>query len=288
MSADLVLIAANLVYATSYVATRLTLDDVPPAILALVRCVIGAALLVPLARGRGWRALSAADHVRVAAMGILGFGAAFAFAHWGLVRSTAANAALLIIVEPVTIIALAPILLRERLSRAEAGGAAIALFGVVVIVLDGIPGVTARIAPHWRGDVLLVLSGVAYAAYSLIGRDVLRRHPSLPITALSVVWGLVALAPLAALEWATGARAAWTPRAVVATLYLGVVITALAYLVWNWALERVPAPRAAIFLTVQPVTGAVLGIVLLGDAFSIFTALGGALIVGGLMLTARP
>ena len=72
------------------------------------------------------------------------------------------------------------------------------------------------------------------------------------------------------------------------TLYLAVIITALAYLVWNWALERVAAPRAAISLTVQPITGTLLGVLLLGDAFTVFTAAGGVLIVAGLALTARP
>ena len=288
MNADLVLFAANLVYATSYVVTRLSLDDVPPATLALVRCVVGAALLLPLA----WRRppdspIGRADHARIAAMGILGFGAAFAFTHWGLLRSTAANASLLIIVEPLVIIAMSPLLLGERLRRWEAAGGAVALAGTVVVVVNGIPGISARLVPHWRGDLLLVLSGVAYASYSLIGRDVLRRHPSTPVTALSIVWGAAGLVPLAGLEWWAGTRPIWTGRAVASTLYLAIVITALAYLAWNWALERVPAPRAAIFLNVQPVAGASLSVVLLGEPLTLYTVLGGALIVIGLTLTAR-
>ena len=288
MNADLILVGTNLVYASSYVATRLSLDDVPPATLALVRCVLGAVLLVPLARRRSLiSAFGRGDHGRIAAMGMLGFGAAFAFTHWGLLHSTAANAALLIVVEPVTIIVLSPLLLGERLRQWEATGGAIALAGTVLVVLNGIPGVSSRLAPHWRGDLLLVLSGVAYAFYSLIGRDVLRRHPSTPVTALSIVWGAAALLPLAGLEWWAGARPNWTARAIAGTLYLAVVITALAYLAWNWALERVPAPRAAIFLNVQPVTGALLGVALLGDPLTVFTILGGGLIVIGLSVTAR-
>jgi drug/metabolite transporter (DMT)-like permease len=288
-STDFVLVGANLVYATSYVASRLTLDDVPPATLAFVRCALGALVLLPLA-ARALRAagITGADHWRIMAMGALGFGAAFALSHWGLLRSTAANAALLIIVEPLAIMALSPLMLGERLRRREAIGGAIALAGTILVVLDGVPGLTTRLAPHWRGDLLLIAAGFGYAAYSLIGRDVLRRHPSTPVTALSVVWGAATLVPLAGLEWWGGARPVWTGSGVLGTLYLGVVITALAYLVWNWVLERVPAPRAAIFLTVQPITGALLGILLLGDAFSVFTAFGGALIVAGLVLTARP
>jgi drug/metabolite transporter (DMT)-like permease len=288
MRAEVVLVGANLVYATSYVAARLTLDDVPPATLAFLRCVLGGAVLVPLAvRALRQARIAWVDHWRIAAMGVLGFGAAFALGHWGLLRSTAANAALLIIVEPLAIMALSPLMLGERLRAREAAGGAAALAGTVVVVLDGIPGLTARVAPHWRGDLLLIASGLGYAAYSLIGRDVLHRHPPTPVTALSIVWGAAALVPLAGLEWGTGMRPLWTGPGVAGVLYLAVVITALACLAWNWALERVPAPRAAIFLTVQPIAGALLGVALLGDAFTVFTAAGGALIVAGLLLTAR-
>jgi drug/metabolite transporter (DMT)-like permease len=280
---NVVLVVANLVYATAPVATRFTLDDVPPALLALARCVLGGAILLPLARRGG---IARGDHWRIAAMGVLGFGAAFALGHWGLLRSTATNASLLIIVEPVTIMLLSPLVLRERLRGRESAGAALALAGTILVVLDGIPGFTTRLAPHWRGDLLLVASGVGYAAYLLIGRDVLRRHPPTPVTALSIVWGAAALLPLAALEWSTGARPAWTGQGIAGVLYLAVLITAVAYLAWNWALERVPAPRAAIFLTVQPIAGAVLGILMLGDPFSRFTAIGGLLIVAGLLVTA--
>ena len=287
-AADLVLVGTNLVYASSYVATRLTLDAVPPATLALVRCIIAAALLLALARSTPFLVpLTRGDHARVAVMGVLGFGAAFALSHTGLLLSTAANGALLIVVEPVTIILLAPLMLGERLGRRESAGGALALAGAVLVVLNGIPGVTAEIVPRWRGDLLLIAAGVAYAAYSLVGRAVLRRHPSLPVTALSVVWGVAALGPLAALEWWTGARPLWSASAAAGTLYLGIVITALGYLAWNWALAHVPAPRAAIFLNVQPVAGALLGVLVLGEPFTVFTVAGGGLIVGGLWLTAK-
>ena len=65
------------------------------------------------------------------------------------------------------------------------------------------------------------------------------------------------------------------------------LITALGYLAWNWALERVPAPRAAIFLNIQPLVGALLGVYYLGEPLTAFTVAGGALIVSGLTLTVK-
>ncbi|MGH7304802.1 MAG: EamA family transporter, partial [Candidatus Rokuibacteriota bacterium] len=88
--------------------------------------------------------------------------------------------------------------------------------------------------------------------------------------------------------WASGARPVWTAAAVTGALYLAVVITALGYVVWNWALARVPAPRAAIILNVQPIVGALLGAVLLGEPITLFTVLGGVLVVTGLAVAFGP
>jgi drug/metabolite transporter (DMT)-like permease len=267
------------------VATRVTLADVPPATLALARLVVGALALVPLAR----RATSSApftgrDRWTIAWMGIVGFGAAFILGNWGIAASTATNAALLIVVEPVSLMLLGPALLGERLTGREALAAALAVAGAALVVVNGIPGVTERLVPHWRGDLLLVLSGLAYASYSLLGRRVLDRHAAGRVTASSILWGALTMLPLALGEWLTGRRPVWTWAAVAGTLYLALVVTALGYLVWNWALRRVEAARAAIFLCVQPAAGSLLGVVLLGEPLTVFTLLGGGLIVGGLAL----
>jgi drug/metabolite transporter (DMT)-like permease len=286
-SAYALLFAANLVYATSYVVTRVVLGDLPPALLALVRLVVGAAILVPIVRvlappaGMSERG----DAWRIAWMGVVGFAGAFALSHWGLARSTATNAALLIIVEPLSIMALSPLLLGEHLRRREVAGGVLALLGAVLVVLNGVPGLALALAPHWRGDLLLVLAGVAYGAYTLIGRAVLARHSPLVVTARSIMWGAVVMVPLAVAEWLGGARPTLGPGAVVGALYLAVVITAFGYLLWNWVLARVSAPQVAIFVTVQPIGGAVLGVVLLGEPLTVFTVAGAVLIVLGLWLT---
>jgi drug/metabolite transporter (DMT)-like permease len=301
--ADGVLVAANVLYGTSYLASRFALDAIPPATLALVRLILAALLLGALATHPGlpglrgdpttaarsrdvaptWRG----DRWRIASMGIIGFSVAYALSHYGLASSTVTNAALLIVVEPVSLIVLAPLVLGEHPKRAEAAGGALALLGMVLVVVNGVPGLTERIAPHWQGDLLLVLSGVAFASYTLIGRDVLARRAPLGVTVWSIVWGAAGIAPLALGEWLAGRRPALTVAGVVATLYVGLVISGPGYLLWNWAIQRVAAPRAAVFLTIQPVVGSVLGAVFRGDPITAFTLGGGALIVIGLVVTVR-
>ena len=287
----LVLLIANLVFATGYSVSRIVLADIGPATLGLARVLIGGVVLVGWAAGRSAgqprAAWSAADRVRVALMGVVGFALAFGFGNWGLAHSTASNAALLITVEPTTLLVLAPLLLGERLSRRETVGAALTLLGAVVVVVSGVPGLTRSLMPHWRGDIALILSGIAYAAYSLLGRGVLARHPVATVTAHSVVWGGISIAPLAWLEWNLGPPPTWTPTAVAGTLYMGVVITALGYAVWNWCLERLGAARVAAFVNLQPLAGALLGVWWLREPVTPFLVSGGLLIVAGLRLTVK-
>jgi drug/metabolite transporter (DMT)-like permease len=106
------------------------------------------------------------------------------------------------------------------------------------------------------------------------------------VTARSIIWGVVAMAPLALLEWLGGARPVITALGTAGAIYLGVVITALGYLAWNWGLAQVEASRAAVFLTVQPIAGALLGVLFLHEPLTAFTLAGGALVVLGLWLTA--
>jgi drug/metabolite transporter (DMT)-like permease len=288
-TAYLVLLVANAIYGTSYVATRIVLEDMGPATLALARLAIGAAILVPLARARrpaGDR-LSRADRWNLFWMGLLGFAAAFGFGNWGIALSTATNAALLITVEPISLILLSPVFLDERLTRREFGGALLTIAGATLVVLNGLPGLSLMMAPHWRGDLLLVLSGLSYAAYSLIARGVLSRHAALPVTAWSILWGLAAMVPLAALEWVGGQRPVWSPAAIWGTAYLALAVTALGYLVWNYALERVEAPRLALFINIQPVVGALLGVWWLREPLTAFTVAGGVLVLLGLHVAFR-
>ena len=128
-------------------------------------------------------------------------------------------------------------------------------------------------------------SGIAFASYSLFGRDVLARWDARTVTVRSIVWGTLSMAPLAALEWTSGTRPTWTAAGTAATLYLAFVVTALAYLAWNYGLKRVSAPRAAIFINVQPVIGVALGVLLLGEPATLYTLAGALLVIAGLAVT---
>ena len=172
---DLLLLLTNAVYGTAYVAQREAVNVVPPGLLGFARLAIASLILLPFLRQRPGTRIEPGDSAKIFWMGTLGFGVAYVLSHFGLARSTATNGALLVTLEPVLVMLLSPFVLGERLQRREAVGAALVLLGAVLVVLNGVPGVTVSLLPHWRGDALILLSALAFASYSLLGRDVLRR-----------------------------------------------------------------------------------------------------------------
>jgi drug/metabolite transporter (DMT)-like permease len=70
-----------------------------------------------------------------------------------------------------------------------------------------------------------------------------------------------------------------------ALLVLGVGCSALTYVLWNWGLQRVPASRAGVFVNVEPMVGATVGVVVLNEVLTAGTLVGGVLILGAALLT---
>ena len=170
-TAYLVLLVANAIYGTSYVATRIVLHDVGPATLAVARLALGAMVIVPLAflQRAPDRRLSRPDRWNVFWMGVLGFAAAFGFANWGMARSTATNAALLITVEPISLILLSPVFLGERLTRREREvmRVTVCCLGVLVLGIAVLVPASGWIGACWAGVAADVFGAAALSRHRI-------------------------------------------------------------------------------------------------------------------------
>src|SRR5258706_11497587 len=195
-----VAIVANLIGGMSYVPTKIALGGLTETTLVVVRTVVALVVLLPLA-GTGVRALLGApgrDRWQLFAMGILGYALPLVLGSYGVRRSTATNAALLLGTEPLGVVVLSALLLGESLGRARVIALALGLVGATVLVANGIPFVNVRYVPHLTGDLLLIAHGAAWAVYTIAAKRLLARHPALAVSAASLVVALPVLVPIAA------------------------------------------------------------------------------------------
>jgi len=131
-----------------------------------------------------------------------------------------------------------------------------------------------------HGDLLVVLSMFAGVGWILISKRLMKQHSALIVTA-SVFWLGTLL--LAAIVITTNGIPSfhYSSRVWVAVAEQGLLATSCTTILWNWALKRVPASHAGIFVNLEPLVGAILGVSLLHESLGAMALLGGVLIIGG-------
>jgi drug/metabolite transporter (DMT)-like permease len=284
------LLAANLMWGSTYVVGRDLLDTLPPLAVGWARFALGGLVLLLLgahrtvpgaAPGKPMRE----DFLAVAVMGVVGFGGAKWLAYEGLALSTATDAALIINLEAVFTALLAAWLLRQALVSGQWIGVMVAFAGGVALAWP--QGGSLAASGRALGNALLIGSVAAEALATVLGARATRCYSGLQITALGTYWGALCLAVPGIWQWAGAGDSAvrWlTPWTIGQLCYLAVFPTVVAYVVWFRVLGRVEAGRAAAFLYVQPVVGVLLGILLRSEWPGLLGWAGGGLVFAGVLL----
>ncbi|HEY8492631.1 MAG TPA: DMT family transporter, partial [Myxococcota bacterium] len=152
------------------------------------------------------------------------------------------------------------------------------------VALLALAGADASISAP--GVLLALVAGASYAGYTLAAKRMLVDGHA-PATVMAGAFGLgaVLLVPVLA---ATGVGWLAEPEGAALALFLGVVPTAAAYLLFARGLRRLSASETATLTLAEPLTAATLGVIVLSERMSAPAALGAALILGGLLALAAP
>ncbi len=277
--AVLALVAAGTLWGTSFLFGKLALRELGPAHLTLLRFAIASLVLLPVAFVQ--RVYPRRRDLPVFALaGVLNVPATFLVQFVGLRLTSASVAALIVGAVPPMIAVAARLFLGERLSRLGWAAVGVSSAGVALTVTQ--PGA----GNNWAGDALVFASLLAVVGWVLLGRRLTQVYPSVSATAYILAFGTLATAPLALLmegpPHLNMSGGAWA-----AVLALGLGCSAATTALWNWGLRSVPAGRASVYLNLEPLVGALLGVVVLGQGLSAITVLGGVLILGAAVAVSR-
>lgn len=277
-------IAAASIWGGMYVVSDLTLEAIPPFTLLTLRILLALLVLLPLERRRGHALPNGAALRSSLLVGIVGLGLSLGTQFVGTDLSTAVNGALVTSASPAFVVLFALIILRERLTILRLGAIVLASLGVLAI-LD--PGRADFSSETFVGDVFLALSALTWGLYSTLVRRVSMRHPlpTLTVTVLALCGGLLVAIPASLIELTQRPIVRLDLGVLLGVLYLGLLSTALALLLWNRAFALVPATIASLFFFAQPLVGVLLSALILGQAMTPSLWIGGGLIALGLLLS---
>jgi drug/metabolite transporter (DMT)-like permease len=278
-------------WSVNYLIARKASSLIAPHALAFARWGLAAILLGIFA----WPELKAKRHLVYAerwqalALGMLGMWMCGAWVYIAARTTAATNIALIYALSPVFIVLAAALFLKEHLRKRQWLGVALALFGLVHVVIRGRWSVISQ-TEFVAGDLWIVGCAMAWAIYSIL----LKRWPSSfsPLARLVLIAtaGALFTLPLALLEAISGMAYSqtifnWTTAGLV--LSAALFPSAAAYLSYSMLQKRIGASRTALVLYLGPLYAAVLAWFVLGEPLHDYHALGAMVILSGIYLASQ-
>jgi len=274
----LALAAAGCLWGTGFFFGKIALTEMPVAAMILFRLAFACIGLLPILiwdrphfdrHEWGW----------VFVASVLGVPVLYLVQFKGLSLTTVSHASLMVGTLPMLLAIAAVLLSGDQLHFGGWLALAASTVGAALIALSSKTG-SSVVHATIRGDLLVVLSMLAAIAWILISKRLMGQHSPLTVTAF-VYWIGTLLLAVVVVTTSGVPMLHYSTRAWIALAEQGFFATAGATVLWNWGLKRVPTSQAGIFVNLEPLVGAILGVSLLHEVLGITALAGGALIIGG-------
>ncbi len=278
------LLSTAILLGTNPVAVKYAVGYVPPLPFAALRFVAaGLVLWVILRLFDAKSSLRREDFWAMAGLGVVGVALnniAFTF---GVSMTSASNTALVVATAPLWGMLLGFVLGFERPKLKGLVGVGLALLGVGVIVYRGLGASGTSLA----GDLLVMGAAACWGSYAVLSLPLLRRYSPLAVAAHTMLFGGLAMLPLASLgfsrmDWGAVSVGGWA-----AVAYSALLVAAFGFTSWQRGVSRIGANRMLVYQYLVTLVGVVCGVALFGEDFGIDKALGGAILLVGVYLARR-
>ena len=273
------------VWGTTYISTKVLLQDFSPVEIMYIRFILGFAALWLVSR-KVLRVRSKREELYFAAAGLSGITLYFLLENIALSYTLASHAGIIISVAPFFTAVFGWLFAKAgRPSRNFFVGFVIAMAGIVLLNAGGAETEGASAF----GDILALLAAVAWAAYSLIYKKVTSfGYPTLLATRRTFFWGILFLTPCAI---ADGLHISTTellkPVNFGNLLFLGLGASAVCFVTWNYAVKKLGALKTSVFIYMTPVITAITAVIILHEKMTGFTVAGMILTIVGLVISER-
>ncbi len=281
---ELLLVLGMIIWGTHYSIAKAALDVLPPFLFNAFRFSVGVMALYSVMRASGESfAFKRSALPRLIFTSLLLHVVYQAFFINGLRYTTVANSVLINTIAPIGVVIVNILSRRERGSWRMFSGMALAVGGVLIVILSryadqiGIGTPTTLL-----GDILTLIGIVAWIVMTFSLRELMADNPVMAASFWLLVCGAllnvcIAIPTAVAFDWSL-----LTWEVGLAILYSGAVAIAVGGTIWNLALKRIGASRTAAFINLQPIVAAFVAVIVLGEPFTLWLVLGISLVIIGM------
>lgn len=278
-------LAASSIWGGMYVVSKVVLEVIPPFALLASRLVLGFLALAAVILFRSAnKTITRRQFWQSILVGVVGYGVSLGFQFTGTKLSTASNGSLITSATPAFVLLFAAWLLKEKISTLHILALAVSTLGVVAVIDPR----AAEISPSmFQGNILLFCAGLTWALYSVLVRKIASNGDLLTSSAVMLLGGVPSAVIFGIREINMQGLGEITIGILGGILFLGIVSTAIAMFLWNYAFAQLPAAPASLTFFAQPAVGTVLGWLFLGEKITPLFLLGGVLIGVGILISTR-
>jgi drug/metabolite transporter (DMT)-like permease len=202
---------------------------------------------------------------------------------FGVSMTSASDTALVVATAPLWGMLLGFALGWERPRLKGIFGVGLALLGVAVIVYRGLGSGETSLP----GDLLVMAAAACWGSYAVLSLPLLKKYSPLAVAGYSILFGGLALLPLASLglfrmDWGAVSVGGWAAFA-----YSALVVAAFGFASWQRGVSRIGANRMLVYQYLVTLVGVISGVVLFSEGFGIDKAIGAAILLAGVYLARR-
>ena len=270
----------------TFVAARVVTQHVEPFSASFLRFVVASFFLILLAgkRKASFPLLKKNQLLPAIFLGMTGIFTYNVFFFMGLKTVTASRASLIVATNPVFISLFSVLLFKERMNAGKVMGIILCLAGAAIVISHGNLPDIFRGKLGW-GEVYILGCVASWVAYSLIGKVIMKDLSPLHAVTYSCLIGTLALFFPAWQEGIYEQVMTYTAIDWTGIFYLGFFGTVLGFLWYYEGIQVIGPSRAAVFINFVPVSGVLLGWLLLDESINLSLLTGAALVIGGVYLT---
>jgi drug/metabolite transporter (DMT)-like permease len=284
------LIIAVFFWAISFIATKVSLESLPPLFVVFVRLAVSSVcflIWMYLKKERfsfkGGRWL-----FNMIILSLFGSGLHYSLQTIGLQYTTASNASLYAVTAPLTITAIAIVFLGEKLSLKKIIGILLALFGVLTVIgFDTI--LNFNLKGHLLGDILVFASISMWGIFTVLGKKMTEQIDALNLTMIITIIGTVYMAPIGFYDlYKSSILLTDVPtKAWLAVLFLGITCSFLATLLYFFALQHSESQKVGVYLYAIPPMTQIFAAVFLSEIIGFTLIIGSIAVLFGVYLTEK-
>jgi drug/metabolite transporter (DMT)-like permease len=267
-------------WGSTYVVSKFILGSVPPFTLLLLRYMVAAVVLYIIMMKKGISKVERQDYKYIIFIGFVGYFIGVGAQFVGTQLSNASMASLINSTNPIFIILFAIPILKEKVTISKIISIAAAVIGAYIII-GGVQGGSMLI-----GIIACIIATATWSLMSVVSKRATEKYNALTVTTYSIMVAILFTFPISIYEMATIPDLnLLEPVVILSALYLGLICTALAFVLWSKSLSMMEAGICSLFYPVQPMVSVLLGWLFLKEKMNSSFFIGAMLIIAGVMFS---